>query len=156
MTSREYFLSLVHPNSLSIAEDFIDGKIDAMFVEYTPKGSYPKGSDMHLRPARSCIEIFENDPDNPSKIIEFNNGEKHMKHGDAYKIYEAVLRYGDRVEYEELEKLGKYKNMRKMIMHTYMTHPEDCSVIMKKKCQKIYYSLSESDKVLVELDLDDD
>ena len=158
MTSREHFLSLVHPNSLSVAEDFIDGKIDAMFVEYTPKGSYPKGSCMHLRPARSCIEIFENDPNNPSKIIEFNDGEKHMKHSDAYKIYDAVLRYGDRVEYEELEKFIKYKNVRKMLMHRYVKHPEDCSTIVRKKCQKIYESLSDSDKLLLEIsdDYDED
>ena len=146
MKLREYFLSLVHPNSLSIAEDFVNGKIDAMFIGYTAKGSYWYGG-----PDRSRIEIFENDPDKPSKIIEFNDGEKDMEYGDAYKIYEIVHRYGDRHEYEELEKLFKYKNLRKMLMHTYMTRPEDCSVIMKKKCQKIYDSLSDSDKLLLEL-----
>ena len=38
----------------------------------------------------------------------------------------------------------------------YMERPEDCPVIMKKKCQKIYDSLSDSDKLLLELDLDYD
>ena len=146
MISRERFLSLVHPNSLSIAEDFIDGKIDAMFVEYTPKGSHWYGG-----PDRSCIEIFENDSDMPSKIIEFDDGEKNMIYGDAYKIYEIVRRYGDRHEYEELEKFIKYKNVRKMLMHRYVKHPEDCSTIVRKKCQKIYESLSDSDKLLLEI-----
>ena len=87
MISREHFLSLVHPNSLSIAEDFIYGKIDAMFVEYTPKGSYWYGGT-----DRSCIEIFENDPATPSKIKEFDAGAKDTIYGDDYKINAIVNR----------------------------------------------------------------
>ena len=146
MKLREYFLSLVHPNYLSIAEDFVNGKIDAMFIEYTPKGSY-----RHAGPDRSRIEIFENNPDKPSKIIEFDDGEKDMEYGAFYKIYEIIRRYGDRHEYEELEKFIKYKNVRKMLMHRYVKHPEDCSTIVRKKCQKIYESLSDSDKLLLEI-----
>ena len=55
-----------------------------------------------------------------------------------------------------LKRLDKNEWMRKMLMHTYMERPEVCPVIMKKKCQKIYDSLSDSDKLLLELDLDYD
>ena len=55
-----------------------------------------------------------------------------------------------------LKRVDKNEWMRKALMHTYMERPEDCPVIMKKKCQKIYDSLSDSDKLLLELDLDYD
>ena len=69
MTREEHFLSLVHPECRNIAEDFINDKIDAMFAEYD-----------HCR-----IEIFENDPDTPSKIINFNDS-KHMTIADKFMI----------------------------------------------------------------------
>ena len=147
--TKERFISLVCPECRSIAEDFINDRIDALFVTYVPNndGCYC-----------SRIEIFENDPDKPSKIIEFNDGEKDMEYGAFYKIYEIVRRYGDRHEYEELEKFIKYKNARKMLMDRYVKHPEDCSTIVRKKCQKIYESLSDSDKLLLEIsgDYDED
>lgn len=145
MKLREYFLNLVDPKSRSVAEDFINGKIDAMFIEYTPKEVVKHGP--------SFIEIFENDPNKASKIIEFNDSEKEMEYGDECKLYEIVRRYGDRYEYEELKKLDKdeYKDEQRMVMHRYVKHPENFSTIIRKKCQKIYESLSDSDKLLLEI-----
>lgn len=146
MKLREYFLNLVDPKSRGVAEDFINGKIDAMFIEYTPKDVLEKGS-------RSFIEIFENDQNKASKIIEFNDSEKEMEYGDIYMIYEIVRKYGDRYEYEMLKKLDKdeYKDEQRMVMHRYVKHPENFSTIIRKKCQKIYESLSDSDKLLLEI-----
>ena len=134
MTREEHFLSLVHPECLNIAEDFINGKIDAMFVEYD-----------HCR-----IEIFENDPDKPSKIIKFNDSE-HIALGDMFMIYEFVNRYGDRNVYENLKRLDTDENLRNEIMTGYMRFPSALTTIAKKKCQKIYESLSDSDKLLLEI-----
>ena len=145
MKLREYFLSLVHPNSLSIAEDFVNGKIDAMFIEYTPKGSY-----RHAGPDRSRIEIFENDPDTPSKIIKFNDSE-HMTIADKFMICGIVGRYGYRHVYEDLKRLDTDENLRNEIMTMYMRFPNALTTIARKKCQKIYESLSDSDKLLLEI-----
>ena len=153
MTREERFLSLVHPDSRGVAEDFVNGKIDAMFLTYKPKAMAKFGYTVLNR---TCIEIFENNPDKPSKIIEFNDDEKDMEHDDIGMICDAVYKYGDMYDYVMLKRIEKDEQMRKLLMHTYMERPEDCPVIMKKKCQKIYDSLSDSDKLLLELDLDYD
>ena len=153
MISREHFLSLVHPDSRGVAEDFVNGKIDAMFLTYKPKTMAKFGYTVSNR---TCIEIFENNIEKPSKIIEFNDDEKDMVHDDISMICDAVYKYGDMYDYVRLKRLDKNEWTRKTLMHTYMERPEDCPVIMKKKCQKIYDSLSDSDKLLLELDLDYD
>ena len=142
MTREEHFLSLVHPDCRNIAEDFVDGKIDAMFVEYYVYVKYGHG--------RCCIEIFENNPDKPSKIIEFNDSE-HMALDDRSMIYEIVRRYGERHVYEYLKKLDTDENLRNEIMAMYMRFPSALTTIAKKKCQKIYDNLSDSDKLLLEI-----
>ena len=153
MESLERFLSLVHPDSRGVAEDFVNGKIDAMFLTYKPKAMAKFGYTVLNR---TCIEIFENNIETPSKIIEFNDDEKDMEYDDISMICDAVYKYGDMYDYVMLKRLDKNEWMRKMLMHTYMERPEVCPVIMKKKCQKIYDSLSDSDKLLLELDLDYD
>ena len=154
MESLERFLSLVHPDSRGVAEDFVNGKIDAMFLTYKPKAMAKFGYTVLNN--RTCIEIFENNIEKPSKIIEFNDDEKDMEHDDISMICDAVYKYGDMYDYVMLKRLDKNEWTRKTLMHTYMERPEDCPVIMKKKCQKIYDSLSDSDKLLLELDLDYD
>ena len=134
MTREEHFLSLVHPECRNIAEDFINDKIDAMFAEY----------------GRCCIEIFENDPDTPSKIIEFNDSE-HITLGDRLMIYDFVREYGERYVYENLKRLDTDENLRNEIMTMYMRFPNALTTIARKKCQKIYESLSDSDKLLLEI-----
>ena len=153
MESLERFLSLVHPDSRGVAEDFVNGKIDAMFLTYKPKAMAKFGYTVLNR---TCIEIFENNIETPSKIIEFNDDEKDMEHDDISMICDAVYKYGDMYDYVMLKRLDKNEWTRKTLMHAYMERPEDCPVIMKKKCQKIYDSLSDSDKLLLELDLDYD
>lgn len=153
MESLERFLSLVHPDSRGVAEDFVNGKIDAMFLTYKPKAMAKFGYTVLNH---TCIEIFENNIETPSKIIEFNDDEKDMEHDDISMICDAVYKYGDMYDYVMLKRIEKDEKMRKLLMHTYMERPEDCPVIMKKKCQKIYDSLSDSDKLLLELDLDYD
>lgn len=142
MTREEHFLSLVHPECRNIAEDFINGKIDAMFAEYYVYIKCGYG--------RCCIEIFENNPDKPSKIIEFNDSE-HMALDDRSMIYEIVRRYGERHVYEDLKKLDTDENLRNEIMAMYMRVPSTLTTIAKKKCQKIYDNLSDSDKLLLEI-----
>ena len=134
MTREEHFLSLVHPECRNIAEDFINDKIDAMFAEYD-----------HCR-----IEIFENDPDTPSKIIKFNDSE-HMTIADKFMICGIVGRYGYRHVYEDLKRLDTDENLRNEIMTMYMRFPSALTTIAKKKCQKIYDNLSDSDKLLLEI-----
>ena len=148
MESLERFLSLVHPDSRGVAEDFVNGKIDAMFLTYKPKAMAKFGYTVLNR---TCIEIFENNIETPSKIIEFNDDEKDMEHDDISMICDAVSRYGDIYDYVMLKRLDKNEWTRKALMHTYMERPEVCPVIMKKKCQKTYDSLSDSDKLLLEL-----
>ena len=147
MESLERFLSLVHPDSRGVAEDFVNGKIDAIFVAYMPKAMAKFGYTV----SNTCIEIFENTTEKPSKIIEFNDSEKDMSHDDIGMICDAVYKYGDMYEYMLLKKIDKNERTRKIFMHAYVESPEECSVIMKKKCQKIYESLSDSDKLLLEL-----
>lgn len=134
MTREEHFLSLVRPECRNIAEDFINGKIDAMFVEYD----------------HCCIEIFENDPDMPSKIIKFNDSE-HMTFADKFMICGIVGRYGERYAYEDLKRLDTDENLRNEIMTVYIRFPNALTTIARKKCQKIYDSLSDSDKLLLEI-----
>ena len=134
MTREEHFLSLVHPECRSIAEDFINGKIDALFVEYN----------------HCSIEIFENNPDTPSKIIKFNDSE-HMELADRFMICGIVGRYGERNVYEDLKRLDTDENLRNEIMTGYIRFPNVLTTIARKKCQKIYESLSDSDKLLLEI-----
>lgn len=150
MKLREYFLNLVDPKSRSVAEDFINGKIDAMFIEYTPKEVVKHGP--------SFIEIFENDPNKASKIIEFNDSEKEMEYGDINMIYEIVRKYGDRYEYEILKRNEADAELRWTLLQAYMMHLELLTTIVKKKCQKWYDELSDSDKLLLEIgeDYDED
>lgn len=146
MTREEHFLSLVHPECRNIAEDFINGKIDAMFAEYCVYDEeYTKCGYGRCR-----IEIFENNPDKPSKIIEFNDSE-HMALDDRSMIYEIVRRHGERHVYEALKKLDTDEKLRNRIMTMYMRFPSALITIVKKKCQQIYDSLSDSDKLLLEI-----
>ena len=146
MTREEHFLSLVRPECRNIAEDFVNGKLDAMFanIEYESDECTKYGY------GRCCIEIFENDPDKPSKIIEFNDSE-HIALADRFMIYDFVREYGERYVYENLKRLDTDENLRNEIMTMYMRFPNTLTTIARKKCQKIYESLSDSDKLLLEI-----
>ena len=148
MARKKHFLSLVRPECRNIAEDFVNGKLDAMFAKYNNKYEY--GECTKYGYGRCCIEIFENDPDKPSKIIEFNDSE-HITLGDRFMIYGFVREYGERYVYEDLKKLDTDENLRNEIMTIYMRFPSALTTIAKNKCQKIYESLSDSDKLLLEI-----
>ena len=87
MESLERFLSLVHPDSRGVAEDFVNGKIDAMFLTYKPKAMAKFGYTVLNR---TCIEIFENNIETPSKIIEFNDDEKDMEYDDIRSVMPSI------------------------------------------------------------------
>ena len=145
--TKERFISLVCPECRSIAEDFINDQIDALFVTYVPDN----GSCY-----RSRIEIFENDPDKPSKIIKFNDDENHIANDDIYDIRIIAGQYGDKNAYNALKRLDTDENFRNRIMKVYAKYPDTLTTIARKKCQKIYDSLSDSDKLLLEISDDND
>ena len=145
--TKERFISLVCPECRSIAEDFINDRIDALFVTYVSNndGCY-----------RSRIEIFENDPDKSSKIIEFNDDENHMANYDIHDIRIIAGQYGNKNAYNALKRLDTDENFRNRIMKIYVKYPDTLTTIARKKCQKIYDSLSDSDKLLLEISDDND
>ena len=146
MARKKHFLSLVHPECRNIAEDFVNGKLDAMFAEI----EYEYDECTKYGYSRCCIEIFENDPDKPSKIIEFNDSE-HIALADRFMIYDFVCEYGERYVYDNLKRLDTDENLRNEIMTAYIRFPNALTTIARKKCQKIYESLSDSDKLLLEI-----
>ena len=145
--TKERFISLVCPECRSIAEDFINDRIDALFVTYVPDNDSCY---------RSRIEIFENDPDKPSKIIEFYDDENHMANGDIHEIRIVAGQYGNKNAYSALKRLDTDENFRNRIMKVYVKYPDTLTAIARKKCQKIYDSLSDSDKLLLEISDDND
>ena len=145
--SEERFLSLVHPECRNIAEDFINGKIDALFVEYI---EHEYDECIEYGYDRCRIEIFENNPDTPSKIIKFNDSEI-ITLVDRRMFYGITGRYGGRYVYEDLKRLDTDENFRNKAMARYIRFPNTLTTITKKKCQKIYESLSDSDKLLLEI-----
>ena len=152
------FLNMVCPEYRKLAEDLIDEKIDALYVVYGWH-SYEHSYEWHPYGVKKCccdsgqicIEIHEDAITIAPKIILFNANRSTITDDDLDLILRVVRRYGSVMEYYFLIKSDTDANLRWKIMKKYMNDPESCYVIMKKKCQKIYDSLSDSDKLLLEL-----
>ena len=152
------FLNMVCPEYSKLAEDLIDEKIDALYVVYGWH-SYEHSYEWHPYGVKKCccdsgqifMEIYEDTLEHTPKIILFNANRSTITDDDLDLILRVVRRYGDLMEYYFLIKSDTDVNLRWKMMKKYMNDHESCSVIMKKKCQKIYESLSDSDKLLLEL-----
>ena len=145
------FLNMVCPEYSKLAEDLIDEKIDALQVkdDWYPYETYQY--DGKCNSGQIFIEIYEDTLRTTPKIILLNANQSTITGDDIELIRQVTRRYGNRFEYDRLVYSDKNANLRWKIMKKYMNDRESCSVIMKKKCQKIYDSLSDSDKLLLEL-----
>ena len=145
------FLNMVCPEYSKLAEDLIDEKIDALYVKYDwyPYEWYQY--DGKCNSGQIFIEIYEDTLGYTPKIILLNANQSTITDDDINLIRQVTRKYGNRWEYNLLAQSDKDVNLRWKIMKKYMNDSESCSVIMKKKCQKIYDSLSDSDKLLLEL-----
>ena len=148
---KQRFLNMVCPEYSKLAEDLIDEKIDALYVRYDwyPYESYKH--DVKCISGQIYIEIYEDTLRTTPRIILLNANQSTITGDDIELIRQVTRRYGTRAEYGCLVQSDKNANLRWKIMKKYMNDRESCSVIMKKKCQKIYESLSDSDKLLLEL-----
>ena len=148
---KQRFLNMVCPEYRKLAEDLIDEKIDALYVKYDwyPYESYKY--DGKCISGQIFIEIYEDTLRTTPKIILLNANQSTITDDDINLIRQVTRKYGNRFEYDRLVYSDKNANLRWKIMKKYMNDRESCSVIMKKKCQKIYDSLSDSDKLLLEL-----
>ena len=153
------FLKFVCPESRSLAEDLIDGKIDALYIGYeyvgydvyTYKMPYIK---KHGVLGQAYIGIFENSMDEPSKVIMLNVTRQNIRNNELYITQRIVYKYGNSWEYDLLVKSDTDDELRWELLEVYARDCE-CSFILKKKFKKIYESLSDSDKLLLELSDDD-
>ena len=154
---KQNFLKLVCPGYRSIAEDLINEKINALYIwlEYVGYKAYDyNGDDIKTYGAlgQAYIEIFENSTDEPSKVIVLNANKYHMSLDDLHIIRQVVNFYGGSLEYNVLAKSDRDAKLRWELLKLYADDPEACSVIMKRKFKKIYDGLSDSDKLLLEID----
>ena len=152
-------LNMVCPECSKLAEDFIDGKIDALYVKYCwhTYEWHPYGVKKRCcNPGQIFMEIYEDTLGHTPKIILFNLNAYLIStiDGDLDLIRQVTRRYGNQTDYKLLIRSDKDANLRWKMMKEYINDRESCSVIMKKKCQQIYDNLSDSDKLLLELDCD--
>ena len=146
---KQRFLNMVCPEYRKRAEDFIDEKIDALCVRWGWLGEWHQ-SDA-VKPGQIYIAVYEGAITSAAKVILLNVDQNSITADDIGLIIQVTHRYGDRAEYYLLIESDKDIKIRSAIMRAYINDRESCSVIMKKKCQKIYESLSDSDKLLLEL-----
>ena len=146
---KQRFLNMVCPEYRKLAEDLIDEKIDALCVRYD--WYRYEWHQFGIKHGQICIEIHEDAITIAPKIILLNANRSTITDDDLDLVRRVVRRYGNVMEYRMLVKSDTDVNLRWKIMKKYMNDSESCSVIMKKKCQKIYDSLSDSDKLLLEL-----
>ena len=147
---KQNFLKMVCPGYRSIAEDLINEKIDALYIGYDfVSVDDIKSYDGVLGDA--YIEIFENSTDEPSKVIMLNVNKNHISL-DLQTIRQVEKFYGGPVDYNVLTKSDRDEKLRWNLLKLYADDPEACSVIMKRKLKKIYDDLSDSDKLLLEID----
>ena len=146
---KQRFLNMVYPEYRKAAEDFIDEKIDALCVRWGWFGEWDQ-SDA-VKPGQMFIEIYEDTIASVPKVILLNVDQNSITADDIGLVLQVTHRYGSRAEYYLLIESDKDIKIRSAIMRAYINDRESCSVIMKKKCQKIYESLSDSDKLLLEL-----
>ena len=148
---KQRFLNMVCPEYRKLAEDLIDEKIDAVCVRYDWYRYEWHQYDGKCNSGQIFIEIYEDTLGHQPKIILFNANQSTMTDDDINLIRQVTRKYGNQMEYYFLINSDTDANLRWKIMKKYMNDSESCSVIMKKKCQKIYDSLSDSDKLLLEL-----
>ena len=147
---KQNFLKMACPGYRSIAEDLINEKIDALYIRYDfVSADYIKSYDGMLGDA--YIEIFENSTDEPSKVIMLHANRDHISPDDLLTIRHVVNFYGDLLEYNTLIKSDTNEKLRWELLKLYADDPEAWSVIMKRKLKKIYDDLSDSDKLLLEI-----
>ena len=147
---KQNFLKLVCPESRSLAEDLINEKIDALYIGY----GFASASDVKKYGVlgQAYIKIFENSTDESSKVIMLNADRDHIPLDDLLTIRQVVNFYGGSFEYNALRESDRYEKLRWQLLKLYVDDPEACSVIMKRKFKKIYDGLSDSDKLLLEID----
>lgn len=154
---KQNFLKMVCPGYRSIAEDLINEKIDALYIrlEYVGHKAYDyNGIDIKTYGAlgQAYIGIFENSTDEPSKVIMLNANKNNMPLDYFQTIRQVLNFYGVPLEYNVLTKSDRDEKLRWQLLKLYADDPEACSVIMKRKFKKIYDGLSDSDKLLLEID----
>lgn len=150
------FFNMVCPEYRSLAEDLLDGKIDVLYIGYAYTGYSPctyTGNTIknYSGLGQVYIEIFENSTDEPSKVIMLHATKDHMAPDDFYTIRRITSSYGDKYEYDMLNKSDANDELRWELLKMYVEDPELCSVIMRRKFKKIYDELSDSDKLLLEV-----
>ena len=147
---KQYFLKLVCPGYRRVAKDLINEKIDALYIGY----GFASVSDVKNYGVlgQAYIGIFENSTDEPSKVIMLHANRDHISPDDLLTIRHVVNFYGDLLEYDALIESDTNEKLRWELLKLYADDPEAWSVIMKRKLKKIYDDLSDSDKLLLEID----
>ena len=147
---KQYFLKLVCPGYRRVAKDLINEKIDALYIGY----GFDSVSDVKNYGVlgQAYIGIFENSTDEPSKVIMLHANRDHISPDDLLTIRHVVNFYGDLLEYDALIESDTNEKLRWELLKLYADDPEAWSVIMKRKLKKIYDDLSDSDKLLLEID----
>lgn len=151
---KQNFLKMVCPGYRSIAEDLINEKIGALYIgyEFVSVIDIKKyGIKKYGVLGQAYIEIFENSTYEPSKVIILNANKNNMPLDDLLIIRQVVDFYGGPVDYNVLTKSDRDEKLRWQLLKLYVDDPEVCSVIMKRKFKKIYDDLSDSDKLLLEI-----
>ena len=147
---KQNFLKMVCPGYRSIAEDLINEKINALYIIYEfVRVDDIKSYDGVL--GQAYIEIFENSTYEPSRVIMLNVNKNHVSLDEVLTIRRVVNFYGGPVDYNVLTKSDRDEKLRWQLLKLYADDPEACSVIMKRKLKKIYDDLSDSDKLLLEI-----
>ena len=146
---KQNFLKMVCPGYRRVAKDLINEKIDALYIGY----GFASVSDVKNYGVlgQAYIGIFENSMDEPSKVIMLHANRDHISPDDLLTIRHMVNFYGGPVDYNVLTKSDHDEKLRWQLLKLYADDPEACSVIMKRKLKKIYDGLSDSDKLLLEI-----
>ena len=147
---KQNFLKMVCPGYRRVAKDLINEKIDALYIDY----GFDSVSDVKNYGVlgQAYIGIFENSTDEPSKVIMLHANRDHISPDDLLTIRHVVNFYGDLLEYDALIESETNEKLRWELLKLYADDPEAWSVIMKRKLKKIYDDLSDSDKLLLEID----
>lgn len=146
---KQHFLDMVCPEYRSLAEDFVNGKLNALCVEYN--WSDYGGRKKYGKFGQIFIEIFENNVATESQVILLDENQSSISFDDIGIIRQITREYGSRAEYFRLVKSDEDMQLRWELLKLYVNAPELCSVIMRRKFKKIYEELSDSDKLLLEI-----
>ena len=146
---KQNFLKMVCPGYRRVAKDLINEKIDALYIGY----GFASVSDVKNYGVlgQAYIGIFESSTDEPSKVIMLHANRDHISPDDLLTIRHMVNFYGDLLEYDALIESDTNEKLRWELLKLYADDPEAWSVIMKRKLKKIYDDLSDSDKLLLEI-----